>query len=350
MRVLIISADNIYLTPYIHKYISILNNSCNEYSIIYWDKNNNETIDKENYIRFSTNSNSKISKVIGYLRFKKLIECKIKELNIDFIIPLHQIVCLLISNILIGKFYNNFIYDVRDYSYEKYSLVRKIEKKLVKASTINIISSEGFKKFLPKGEYYINHNLPYLSCDEYKQLKNSNNGKVVISYIGLIRFMNQNKKIINFFKNDPRFQLNFIGTNAEQLESYCHENNVCNVTLMSTFSPKKTLEFYKNTDLIMNLYGSNTPLLDYAISNKLYYSALLYKPILVCEGTFMEKISIENGFGYVLKMKEEDEKTDLYNFIINLDRKKLVSSCDLFIETVKKDEEILNEKLEEILK
>ena len=84
----------------------------------------------------------------------------------------------------------------------------------------------------------------------------------------------------------------------------------------------------------MNLYGNHTPLLDYALSNKLYFAALLYKPILVCEDTYMEKVSIENGFGFVLPMKDESEKDYLVSYVQNLDRKKLIKNCDSFMDRI----------------
>ncbi|EJG71821.1 capsular polysaccharide biosynthesis protein Cps4G domain protein [Streptococcus pneumoniae 2081074] len=104
--------------------------------------------------------------------------------------------------------------------------------------------------------------------------------------------------------------------------------------MVDTFQPKDTMSFYKNTDAVLNLYGNHTPLLDYALSNKLYFAALLYKPILVCEDTYMEKVSIENGFGFVLPMKDESEKDCLALYIQNLDRKQLIKNCDNFMDRI----------------
>lgn len=311
MRALLILADNVYLTPYLRFYTSILEEIHYDYSVVYWDKNNNEIIEDERYVSFSSDNTNKFGKIIGYLKYRKFVMDIFEKRDFDVIIPLHAIVSFIFYPLLIKLYKNRYIYDVRDYSYERFCLFRLVQKKLVKLSLINIISSEGYKNFLPKAEYFITHNIPITDLSAYKQTENKTTLPIQISYIGLIRFMEQNKRIIQFFKNDKRFHINFIGTNAETLQPYCKENGVENVTLIGTFNPTDTLSYYNKTDLIMNLYGNHTPLLDYALSNKLYYAASLHKPILVCEDTFMETISEKYDIGFTLRMSDLDEKEKL---------------------------------------
>lgn len=334
MRALLILADNVYLTPYLRFYTSILEEIHYDYCVVYWDKNDNEILEDGRYIRFFSDNANKLYKVIGYLRYRTFVMNICKEQSFDIVIPLHAIVSFIFYPLLIKLYKNRYIYDVRDYSYEKFSIFRLVQRRLVKKSLINIISSEGYKNFLPEGEYFTTHNIPRAELSAYRQIKNKNTLPIQISYIGLIRFMEQNKRIIQFFKNDKRFHLNFIGTNAVTLQPYCEENGVENVTLIGTFNPADTLNYYNKTDLIMNLYGNHTPLLDYALSNKLYYAASLYKPILVCEDTFMETISREYDIGFTLTLSDLDEKEKLVNYIKNLDRDQFIQHCDLFMSKV----------------
>ncbi|HHD9540054.1 TPA: capsular biosynthesis protein, partial [Streptococcus pneumoniae] len=53
MRVLFILSDNIYLTPYFNFYKELLKKLSISYDVIYWDKNINEIITKQNYYRIS---------------------------------------------------------------------------------------------------------------------------------------------------------------------------------------------------------------------------------------------------------------------------------------------------------
>lgn len=345
MKVLFILADNVYLTPYLKFYTSLLDNCKFSYDIVYWDKNNNENINDCNYIRFTFKANNKINKLIGYIKYRKFVKRIEKNGNYDLLIPLHSIVSFIICDLLLNKYKRRYIYDVRDYSYEKFYIFRYIQKKLVKNSMINIISSEGYKEFLPSGEYFVTHNMPSDNCENYKQFTNNSNEKIQISYIGLIRFMEQNQKILMFFKNDKRFHINFIGTNAKQLEKFCIENNISNVSLIDTFHPEETINYYKKTDIIMNLYGNNTPLLNYALSNKLYYAATLYKPILVCNNTHMEKITKKYNIGFTLNLKKNDEKDLLYKYFIHLNRTEFIQNCDKFIKKVREEQEKTRKEL-----
>lgn len=345
MNMLIVLADNVYLTPYINFYISVLGELNVDYKIIYWDKNGNEDIDDSRYIRFFYKAPSKIRKVLGYIKYRKFVINEVKKESYTIIIPLHAIVSFILFDLFSFNFKNRYVYDVRDYSYERFFLYRMAQKRLVSNSMMNIISSKGYEEFLPKGEYFVTHNIPHSDYKSYRQYENSGCSTISISYIGLIRFMEQNKKILLFFKNDKRFNLNFIGTNAMHLKEFCDKNEIHNVSLIDTFDSHETLNYYKNTDLIMNLYGNNTPLLDYAISNKLYYSACLYKPILVCEGTYMEKMSRKYGIGFTLSMSSMEEKDELYQYIVEINRKKLILNCDIFMKDVYKDESELRIEL-----
>ena len=331
MKVLLVLSDNIYLTPYLNFYTSLLNEIDCEYKVLYWDKNDNEPTREDNYIRYKYKANNKAGKVKGYIYFRKFILAAIEREHFDVIIPLHSILLFILYDVLKGKYKGCYVIDIRDYSYERFGIFRKIEDVLTKQSIINIVSSRGHFNFLPKGEYYVTHNIPRMNCDEYRQFENPSDRPINLSFIGLIRFMDQNKRIIDFFKSDSRFHVNFIGTNAEYLNAYCNHVNAKNVTLIGTFDASKTLGFYKETDAILNLYGNHTPLLDYALSNKLYYAATLYKPILVCEDTYMEEVSQRCRIGFTLTMKDAEEKDQLYKYITELDRTVFIKSCDRFM-------------------
>ena len=345
MRVLLISSDNVYLVPYVRMYTQLFEANEIEYDIIYWDKNRNEVLDSNTYIRFITKNDQGVKKIHGYMQFRKKIKQLCKKNKYDMIVPLHPICNLILYDLLIIKYKGRFVFDVRDYSYEKYSIVCSMEKKLVKKSMINIISSEGYKNFLPDGEYYVSHNFPNIEYKSVQQRVKEKKEAYAISCIGLIRFMEENKKTILFFRNDPRFHLNFIGTHANKLEEFCKEHDVNNVTLVDTFPPDKTLEIYSCTDIIMNLYGNHTPLLDYALSNKLYFVACLHKPILVCEDTYMKKVSDEYKLGFTMSMRSPSEKDQLFEYMNNLNQDELIENGERFIANIKGDMEKLNSEL-----
>ena len=57
---------------------------------------------------------------------------------------------MLLFDLLLFKYKNNYILDIRDPSYEKFKLFNQILKKIICSSYFTTISSEGFLEFLPK--------------------------------------------------------------------------------------------------------------------------------------------------------------------------------------------------------
>ena len=348
MRVLLILSDNMYLTPYMKLYTEILEDNKVEYHVLFWDKNNNEQIKNETVTRFAIDSKGKIGKILGYALFRKAIQREIGRNRIDFIIPLHPVVCFLMNDVLCRRFDQRFIFDVRDYSYEKYKLIRKMEEMLASHSRLNVVSSPGYKSFLPKGTYYTVHNIPASIPTEMRAVQ-KNEGRIIISYIGLIRFMEQNKRIIDFFANDARFELRFYGTRSEELKEYCDQKGIGNVRIKGTFDSSETIEYFRQTDFVMNLYGNHTPLLDYALSNKLYFAAIMKRPILVCRDTYMEKVSTKWGFGYVLDLVDPKEKDELVLYYNNLNSDELTRNCSAFLNEVQNEQAATIAELKRVL-
>jgi hypothetical protein len=290
-KICFISLGNLYLCPYISKYISLID--C-DYDVIYWDRHGvGEDINAKQIYAFQYKMNegtSKIKKLIGYLKFRRYAFEIIDRNDYDGIVLLQASSGVLLHSILKKKYKNKYIVDIRDYTMEKNPVFFTIEKDLIDNSALAVISSKGYVSFLPPHNYTLVHNDSFIDeniIDKFES-KERKKDKIVISSIGLIRFHEQNKKVILKFKNDRRFILRFIGKDAFALKEFCKVNNVNNVELIDRFPPEKTLDYYYETDIIYNLYGSNTPLLDYALSNKLYYAAKLKMPILVCEGTYYE--------------------------------------------------------------
>jgi hypothetical protein len=170
--------------------------------------------------------------------------------------------------------------------------------------------------------------------DRIKQKKVLN-----IGFIGVVQHIEQDKKLLLKFKNSDKFSLLYAGKNSEKLISFCEQNNIKNVSILGKFNPSEILYYYEKIDIVNNLYGNYSPLLKYALSNKLYFAAQLHMPILVSNNTYMEKISIENGFGYIFDFNDEDAVNKLYQHYININWNLLSSNCNLFMDKVKVENE-----------
>lgn len=351
-KILLITSSNLYLTPYIKNYTSVKSDA---FDVLYWDRHNLEENNDlfEHIHRFYCNFDEnfgKIKKILLYFKFCQYAKRIIKKFQYEKVIFLQTFPAFLLNRFLRKKMKNCYVVDVRDYTFENNLMYKKIERKLFDSAYQVFISSDGFRNFLPKNDYILVHNYSEISDsirDEFKSIQHSKASPICISFIGLIRFMEQNKKIIMFFKNDDRFVLKFIGKGANELTTFLKENDVNNVKLIDYFDPSKTLNYYKETDFIMNLYGNHTPVLDYAVSNKMYYSVSLYIPILVCEDTFMEKLTKSNQLGVTIKFKSKDELDEIANYWKNNNRSDFINRCDSFLEKVKKDNSLFEKKVQE---
>ena len=259
----------------------------------------------------------------------------------------------MLSKVILKKYRKRYILDIRDYTFEKNFLFYSILKRMIKNSFFSVISSEGYKVFLPEYDYVITHNNRTLDPQKVNRIrysKRKEKERLVIGFIGYISYQEQQKKLINLMKNDDRFELHFIGKEAESLVDYCIENKVDNVKIRGQFNPEDILEFYSEVDIINNIYGNNSPKLDFALSNKLYFAAEFYMPILVCENTFMEKISTEYGFGCTVDLNDSEISNKLYNYYHGIDWKIFGENCNLFLQKVNDENENFEAKVKGFFK
>lgn len=353
MRIVFISAGNLYLCPYIKKYLTVIGEKVS-YDIIFWNRHGvlESTYAAENIYQYTESMDElvqrwrKLTKYLGFGAFCKKI---LKKNNYNRVILLHTNCGVLLYSVLKRHYYKRFVLDIRDYTMERNPLYYALEKGVIKAAAVCFISSNGYQSFLPKAEYHMVHNNAYIPNKLIFRIKKNRglNKPIRISFIGLIRFFEQSEKMANLFFNDPRFCLNFFGKNAKKLECYLSEKGYCSgMNFLDQFPQEKTLELYEETDIINGAYGNGSFSLDYAYSNKLYYSASLGLPILVSPGTAMEKIVMQYGLGFVFDPDDSDIVGKLYQYYRNINWVEFDKNCEVFLKLVAEDDK----KFEGILK
>jgi hypothetical protein len=338
-KICFVTVRNIYAISCLPRYRKLFGDT--PFDIIYWDRNDiEENCGAENHYAMKyrvTNNSSKRRKLYGYFKFIQFAKKVLKENSYDVLIILPTQTGILLNNIIRKRYMGKYILDIRDFTAENNKLFYMLEKKIIKDSGLTIITSPAYKNFLPKHDYLISHNTAHVPNDlikQYRKRNKSNDEKIVISCIGGIRFYEQFKRVISYFKNDNRYILRFIGNGSEGLKDYCEQNKIQNVELVGRFTPDKTLDYYMDTDVILNLYGNNNPLLDYALSNKLYYAATFGMPILVCPDTYMEDVAVGNGFGFTFNLEGESMSNKFYDYYQSIDWSMFYMNCDSFMKSV----------------
>lgn len=350
-KICFIIMGNIYTVPYLSTYTKHIKG---KYSVIYWDREGKNEVDGNNQHYCFTKklaTKDKIGKAVGFVQYRKFVKRILLQEKFDLVVFLQTWSALLMADVVEKYYPGKYIVDVRDYTYEKNPIIYRREKKLMKQAAMCIISSEGYRDFLPPHDYYILHNTRELPEEKVAALQGRNKKKEIltISFIGYVNYQDQHKKLLMSLKNDRRFHLNFIGTRAMELSAFCQENGIHNVTLMDTFDAAKILDFYENTDLINNLYGNNTPILDYALSNKLYFSAQLQIPILTCSNTYMSKVAGAYNFGFDVDVEDSDIGDKLWKYYNAIDWEQLSKGCEKFMKKVRTEQKNSYEKLMDVI-
>jgi hypothetical protein len=329
---------NLYLFPYIDRYLEHLDGA---FDVICWDRDGlgEEDIGARHTYAFKAKlkrSAGKWAKTWGYRSFRKFAQAVLQENDYDGVILLQTAAGILLRQVLRRKYAKRYVLDIRDYTMERNKLFYLIEKAVVNTSAFTVISSEGYKEFLPPSNYVVTNNDRLLDSEIVAKIRNRerNPRKLVVAYIGFIRQQEQQKRLLGLFKNDERFEFHYIGKEAEKLMPFCRENQITNVRIEGQFPSTRTIAYYDGVDVVNSLNGNNTPTEDYLLTNKLYFAAELQMPILVCPGTYMEKVVVGNGLGYALDVRDPGACDKLYDYYQHIDWNSFSRNCGAFLEKV----------------
>ncbi len=352
-KICIVTTRNIFDSPCIEKYRKRFNEP---FDIIYWDRCKiTEKCGAANYFKYNEPLDAdagKTKKMLAYIGFSIFANRILKENTYSKLIVFPTQTGWLIQGKLCHKYKGKYILDIRDYAGENLSVFYRMTKKIIDNAGMCSITSPAYQEFLPHTNYIISHNTQPIDKElihKYRTRERRNDQPIVLSFIGSVRFIEQQKKVISTFKNDTRFQLRFIGRGSEQLADFCRYENIANVKLIGRFEQSELPTFYLETDMAINIYGNNNPYLDYALSNKLYSAAMMGMPILVSPDTFMEEITKRYGFGLSVDLDDKHSADRVYEYYTNRSKKELHIACDRFLKSVKNDEKYFTESVKQFL-
>lgn len=355
-KICILSTVNIKHMTMLTMYTEYLEKNNIEYDIIYIDKyQEREFINAKNIYSYKLNINREWSmprKLIKYYKFKKFAKDIIKNNGYDFIIVWNSFTAFMFCEFLSNKYKNKYCINIRDYAYEKYLPVYLIMKKVIKNSAFTTISSDGFRSFLPKYDYITVHSLNdklLNKCISRNELRKKEE-PIKITFIGYVRFFENDKKLIDALGNDNRFIVQFFGEGSQKLELYAKEKKYNNIICKGRFEPSQTSDLLKGTDIINNLYGVGEIALDTALSIKLYYAVHLNIPILVFKDTYMAQISKKYGIGYEIEKDGFDNLGNrIFEWYHKLNQKEISDNCIVFKEEIKRSRKNIEDKMREYL-
>lgn len=335
---LVLFADVLY-SPYANFYIDFLTKHNIDFDVIFLNRDSKiRTKYPSNYFCFKKNNNNKIITCLRYISFVKKT---IKKNGYNRLIIFTSTLSVLLNNFLTIKFKRKYIVDIRDYTFENLFIFKFFEKRVLKNSYANVISSKYFSKFLPKFNYKISHNIDF----GLKTIQSTNCDHITIGYVGSISYADEVLPLIDLVRKDNRFSFYFYGNDSTGglIENYINKINCDRIKFFGRFNYSEKTNIYKNIDIIFNCYGNKTNLVKYALSNKLYDGIILCKPLLTSPDTAMsfelDKFTYSSCFG------EETDLNALYDWFVGFDFSLYRQFCKSKLLEIEHDIDSLNETL-----
>lgn len=339
--------------PYINRYIERLEKAEVDYKIFFWNRSGFDLNLSDHYIYYdqgSDLSSGKIQKLLDFIRFKRWLIEQLKKNHCEKIIALSTLTGVFLGHFLYKK---DYIFDIRDYSYEHIAPFYWIEKKVIENSTFTAISSAGFKAFLPQHDYIIAHNFNRNDIVPGAMFRKSE-GKINFVWNGVVRYFEFQKAYLNALKNDPRFNIVFHGDGPELdlYKQYCENNGFTNVIFTGTYSNKDKAILLEDAHILNNCYGYTYGAgnkLKYAVSNRFYDGIVHHIPQLVEPEGFKPSWANKSGLG--VSFPPDKEFADrLYEYYIGIDEKLFDVICTRELQKVLADDDVYIKKIDEFIK
>lgn len=331
--------------PYINRYIERLENAHMDYKVYFWNRSQFNVNLSEHYIyydRASELTSGKIQKYFDFVGFRRWLIRQLKNNHHEKIVALSTLTGVFLGGFLYRKRNGNYIFDIRDYSYEHIKPFFAIEKKVIEKSAFTAISSRGFQEFLPEHEYVIAHNFNRNDIINGAKFKKTE-GKINFVWNGVVRYFEFQRDYLDALKNDPRFNIIFHGDGPELklYQNYCAENGFLNVSFIGSYNNADKATLLESAHILNNCYGNKKydgNKVKYAVSNRFYDGMIYHIPQLVELDGFKPKWAKQAGIGESFAV-DSDFADRLYNYYMNIDAEKFDMACNNAMKDVLREDD-----------
>ena len=280
----------------------------------------------------STN-NSKISKLIPFIKFRQFAKQIIKNNKYDFYVIWNENTALLFFDLLLRN-KNRYCLNIRDVP--EIPFTKKI---------YNILINNSFFTTLPTPAKIFDNDKKIITLynRDVNILKNISpkNGfkkkgeKINMVYMGFYAIASEtHKKIAKVFANDDRFNLYFYGDGFDtNFKEFIDKENIHNAFVGGAFDYEKTVEYLNKADIINSFYDNFDTDISrrYSAGVKVSYTPMLYIPAFTDDNTSWANISKKYNFTYVVENNDiTDLPNKLYEWYCSLDFDVFKQNCDNF--------------------
>ncbi len=337
--------------PYITRYIERLENAKADYRVFFWNRGQFELDLSDRYLWYDKGSkltSGKLRKLFDFLGFRRWLFRQLRRCRPDGIIALSTLTGVFLGRALYRR-KGDYIFDIRDYSYEHIGPFFRIEKKVIKNSAFTAISSRGFTAFLPEHDYVIAHNFNRNDRSAPAFFRKTD-GPIRFVWNGVVRYFEFQKPYLNALKNDPRFEIVFHG-DGPQLDSfreYCRESGFTNAFFTGSYNNRDKEKLLRDADILNNCYGyvgRSGNEIKYAVSNRFYDGMLYHIPQLVEPQGFKSEWVNEAGIG-VSFPADESLADKLYEYYHGLNPVAFDDICEKELRRVTAEDDSYMKKID----
>lgn len=352
-----------YATPYLLKYEQMLQQSGISYEVVFW---NRDVVQKkpvfrqegcEVYLDFPCKTGR--SKMLSFFRWARLVNHHIKKKKYSHLILLSTVPAVLLFPIVVCRFSNRYIFDIRDYTLEKYLLFRKIVMRLVEHSCLTPISSKGFLKWLDVSSKIMpNHNITIEENLRFTAPDFSETRPIRFSFVGNVRLDSQTEAMLKTLGHSNQIEQHYYGRilSGCNIKKIISDNHLTNVTLHGPFGIEEKESIYQNIDLINTVYanavkeediplGDSTPL-----PNRLYDAIVFYRPLVTSKGTYLAELSDEYHLGVNVNGFDKCIEEEIINYTKSYNKNEFMAGCDALRKIVIEEENAYRAKIKQIFK
>ncbi len=335
-RVAIIIMCNLYAAPYVRYYTNILEQLGIPYDIISWNRSG---IEETGVLAFNLEEHkSRFFRILDYIRYRNFVKSKLAEGTYDKVIISTIFIMLLIFPFLKSKYKNNYVFDIRDYCIMlKLRYFRAKFDAAIRNAALVVISSDGFKQWLPKDiPYLIGHNTATARpLDTLAEIKGKTTYKILT--IGFLRHFKADRALTEALADDPAFELEFVGAgNHEQmLRDFVASRNITNVRLQGRYAKQDEPKYLEGVSLMNLLRNKNINTIT-LMTNRFYLSLSYGVPMMVYENTEQARWVEKYNLGVVID-KKSSIKEQIIRYLRAFDSEQFNTGRNACLQRVEQD-------------
>ena len=306
MKVAVIILGNSWVCPYVNTYKRFFEKAGCACDVILWDRDGSDICAPISYSSGKANLANPFVKTFHYLKYAGFIKKTLREKCYDRIVVSGPHLAILLSGVLCKEYKGRYVVDYRDISVEQHLFLGGIYSKVLENSFCNVISSPGFKEYLPrKYDYIISHNFNIDAAMASMAGDYPTVGCVIplkILTVGYIRNYSSNVKIIQSLGDNGNYSLEFVGRGdaADSLKDFAVSNGYTNVVFEGFYRKEDEATIVAACDFI-NIFFPDDVEHSAIMSNRFYLALIHKKPVIVTEGSVQAALVREYGLGVVTK-------------------------------------------------